>query len=153
MKKFLTLGLVLGLAISFIGCDQAKDAVDAAKDASADAVDAAKDMGDKALEGVDFGDFDMAGLKDKFSGITEGFDGLTADNAGGLVDKITGLTGSIGDMGFGSLGDTAKAAVGKLIGPFIESINGLVGKISDEGIMGKVKPAVEALVTKLKTMM
>jgi hypothetical protein len=103
-------------------------------------------------EGADFGDLGMGGLKDlsgKFTGITDGFKNVTADNASGLADKIKGLTGSIDGMGLANLPESGKGVVGGMIGKFIKTINDAMGGISDDGILGILKPVVKGLMDKL----
>ena len=133
--------MLLGLIVIFAGCDAAKDAV-------SDATDKAGDMaGD--MTGIDFGDFDMAGMKEKFTGITDGFKDVTADNVDGLTSKITDLGGSIEGMGIDKLPGPAKTAVGGMVKTFCDSTKTAMDGISDEGILGKLKPAVDALLEKL----
>lgn len=101
------------------------------------------------LTNMDFGDFDMSGMQEKFTGITDGFQNVTAESAQGLAGKITDLTGSIDGMGLDNLTGPAKSAAGGVIGKFVETIQGALGGISDDGIMGMLKPAVESLIEKL----
>ncbi|MGI9519989.1 MAG: hypothetical protein ACR2NP_23240 [Pirellulaceae bacterium] len=134
MKKMTQTGmLLLGLMVAFAGCDAAKEKLDDAKD----------------LTNIDFGDFDMAGLQDQFSGITDGFKDVNADNVDGLTSKISGLTGSIDGMGIGNLTGPAKTAAGGVISKFIDAITSAMGGISDEGILSKLKPVVDPLLQKL----
>lgn len=107
-------------------------------------------VADTDLSDIDFGDFDMGGLKDKFAGITDGFKNVTADNADDLATKIKDLTGSVDSMGFDALTGPAKKAAGGVVGAFIDQINAAVDKISDDGIMGLIKPLVKTLVAKLE---
>lgn len=148
MKSFIQMTLIAGLAIAFIGCDATKDAVDKTKEAGANAAEAVGDMAN-----IDFGDFDMTGLKDKFTGITSGLKDVTADTAGDVVDKIKGLTSSIGDMGIGDLTGPAKTAVGEAISKFVDTVKSAIANISDEGILSQLKPAVDALMEKVKAFM
>lgn len=143
MKKItqqLTLAL-LGLIVALAGCDAAKNA------ASDAANNAAGQLGDMA--NIDFGDFDATGLKDKFAGITDGFKDVTAENVDGLTSKISDLSGSIDGMGIADLPAPAKTAVGGMITPFIGAIKTAMEGISDEGILGKLKPVVEPMLEKL----
>ena len=144
-KKLL---LVLLLSISLIGCDAAKEVGDKVADGANEAVENVKEMAD-----IDFGDFDMSGLKDKFSSITDGFKDVTADNAGDLASKISGLTGALDGFGIGDLTGGAKTAVGTAISTFADSITKAMEGISDDGILSKIKPVVEALVEKLNSFM
>ena len=103
-------------------------------------------------EGADFGDLGMDKLKElngTFTGITDGFKNVTADNASGLADKIKGLTGSIDGMGLANLPESGKGVVGGMIGKFIKTINDAMGGISDDGILGILKPVVKGLMDKL----
>ena len=129
--------LMLGLMVAITGCDAAKEKANQAKEK-------AKDMA-----GVDFGDFDIKGMKDKFAGITDGFKDVSADNVDGLKTKLTDLTGSIDTMGIGDLKGTAKTAAGGVMSKFGEAIKGAMGGITDEGILSKLKPAVGPLMEKL----
>lgn len=133
--------LLLALMVALTGCDAAKDAADKTKDAAAD------------MANIDFGDFDMTAMKDKLAGITEGFKDVTADNVDGLTSKISGLTGSLDDMGIDKLTGPAKTAVTSAMSTFVESVKSAMAGISDEGILGKLKPVVEALMEKVKAFM
>lgn len=138
MKKLTQISvLLLGLMIVFTGCDSAKKAADEAKD--------------KAKEMAELGDFDMKGLQDKFAGITDGFKDVSADNVDGLTSKITDLTGSLDGMGIGNLKGVAKTTVVEAIKKFGGTIESAMEGISDEGILGKLKPVVKALMDKVKS--
>ncbi len=142
MKKLTQLTLVLlGLIVALAGCEAAKNA------ASEAANNAASQVGDMA--NIDFGDFDAAGLKEKFAGITDGFKDVTAENVDGLTSKISDLSGSIEGMGIADLPAPAKTAVSGMITPVINTIKTAMEGISDEGIVGKLKPVVEPLLEKL----
>ena len=136
--------LLLGLIVAFIGCDAAKETADQAKDAGAGMVEGAKDLAD-----IDFGDFDMKGLQEKFTGITDGFKDVSADNVDGLTSKLSDLGGSIDSMGIGNLTGPAKTAVDTAISKFVDAIKSAMDGISDEGILAKLKPVVESLMEKL----
>lgn len=141
MKKFTQISLMLlGLMVAFAGCDAAKEAANDAKDKAAD------------MANVDFGDFDMDGLKEKFAGITDGFKTVSADNVDGLTSKISDLTGSMDGMGIDKLTGPAKTAVATVIEKFGDTIKAAMEGISDEGLLGKIKPVVEALMEKIKAM-
>ncbi len=138
MKKLTQIGmLMLGLMVAFAGCDAAKKAADDAKDKMADMAD------------IDFGDFDMKGLQGKFDGITDGFKDVNADNVDGLTSKISDLSGSIDGMGVDKLTGPAKGFVGKAMSTFSGVVEKAMGGISDEGILSKLKPAVDGLMSKL----
>ena len=136
--------LLLGLIVAFAGCDAAKETADKAKDAGAGMVEGAKDMAN-----IDFGDFDMKGLQGKLTGITDGFKDVTTENVDGLTSKISDLGGSIDGMGIGKLTGVAKTAVGTAISTFANAIKSAMDGISDEGILGKLKPVVDSLMEKL----
>lgn len=168
--KFLLMFFVL---FGILGCDTAKEVGDSVADGAkevgekvaegaGDMVEGAKEMGDKVAEGakdmvesakdmanIDFGDFDMSGLKDKFTSITDGFKDVSADSTEGLVSKIKDLTGSLDGLGIGNLTGAAKTAVGTAISAFVETVTKALEGISDEGILSKLKPVVESLVEKL----
>ena len=162
------LGALVFLGWKFLmpGAENAADMAGKAADGVAGAVSNAGDMAGKAADGVtgalsdaagsmtdmaniDFGGFDMSGLQSKFTGITDGFQNVTSENASGLATKITDLTGSIDGLGLDKLTGPAQAASQGAIGKFIESITGALGGIGDGGIMGVLKPAVDALIEKL----
>ena len=138
MKKLNQISaLLLGLMVALTGCDAAKEAANDAKDKAAD------------MANIDFGGFDMKGLQAKFTGITDGFKDVTADNVDGLTSKITDLDGTIDGMGIDKLTGPAKTAVGGVVSKFGDAIKSAMGGISDEGILAKLKPVVETLMEKL----
>lgn len=135
--------LLLALAVVFTGCDAAKEAADAANDA--------KDkVGEMA--NMDFGDFDMKGLQEKFTGITDGLKDVSAENVDGLSSKISDLSGSMDSLGIDSLTGPVKTAVMGAVSKFGDTVKAAMDGISDEGILGKLKPAVEALMEKINAM-
>ncbi len=141
MKKLTQISLLLlAMMVAFTGCD-------AAKKAASDAGDKAADMAN-----VDMGDFDLNGLKDKFTGITDGFKDVTADNVDGLTSKISDLSGSMDGMGIDKLPTAAKGVVGGVISKFGDTIKAAMEGISDEGILGKLKPVVDALMEKISAL-
>jgi hypothetical protein len=91
----------------------------------------------------------VKGLQEKFTGITDGFKDVSADNVSGLTTKLSDLSGSIDGMGIGNLPGPAKAFVGTMISKFTDTIKSALGGITDEGILSKLKPAVDALMEKL----
>jgi hypothetical protein len=142
MKKLTQISLLLlAMMVAFTGCD-------AAKKAASDAGDKAADMAN--VEGL--GDFDLDGLKDKFTGITDGFKDVTADNVDGLTSKISDLSGSMDGMGIDKLPTAAKGVVGGVISKFGDTIKAAMEGISDEGILGKLKPVVDALMEKINAL-
>lgn len=145
MKKLTQISfLMLGLMVAMTGCDAAKDAASQAGDAVGAAAGGAMD-----LSGVDFGGFDMAGLQEKFTGVTDGFKDVSAENVDGLTEKISGLGESVDAMGAAELGAPAKTAAGTVIAAFKTAVTKAMDGISDEGILGKLKPAVDGLMEKL----
>jgi hypothetical protein len=108
--------------------------------------------GSKAVGDVDFGDFDMAGLTAQFTGITQGLKDVTTDNVSPLADKISGLTKSLGEMGFDKLAGPAKTAVTTAISGFTESVENQLAGISDAGILAILKPVIDALMQKIKSL-
>lgn len=139
--------LLLGLMIAFTGCDAAKETAKQAKDAGSGMVEDAKDMAN-----IDFGDFDMKGMQEKLAGITTGFKDVSADNVGGLTSKLSDFGGSIESLGIGNLTGPAKAAVTGVIAKFVETIKSAMSGITDEGILSKLKPAVDQLMEKINAM-
>lgn len=138
MKKLTQISvMLLGLMVIFAGCDAAKDAAKGAADKAGD------------MANVDFGDFDMDGLNEKFKGITEGFKNVSADNVDGLTSKISGLSTAMDGMGLDKLTGPAKTAVSTAISTFAGAVKTAMEGISDEGILGKLKPVVEALMEKI----
>jgi len=137
--------LFLALMVVSTGCDAAKEAADSAKEKAAGVADMAN---------IDFGDFDMTGLNEKFAGITDGFKGgVTADNVDGLTSKISGLTDSMDGMGIDKLTGPVKTAVGGVMATFVDAVKAAMGGISDDGILGKLKPVVDALMEKVNSFM
>ena len=137
--------LLLMFLVAFAGCDAAKEA---ATEAAQDAADKAKDaVAD--LANIDFGDFDIKGLQEKLTGITDGFKNIAADNVDGLTSKISELSSSFDGMGIDKLTGPAKSAVGEVISKFADSIKSAMDGISDEGILAKLKPVIEALMEKV----
>lgn len=132
--------LLLALMVAFTGCDAAKQAASDAKDKAVD------------ISNVDFGDFDMKGMQEKLTGITEGFKDVTADNVDGLTSKITDLSGSMDSMGIDQLTGPAKTAFTGVLSKFTAAIEAAMANISDEGILGKLKPVVEALMEKVNAL-
>ena len=138
MKKFTQFSLLLlGLMVAMAGCDAAKEAANDAKDKATD------------MANIDFGDFDMKGLQAKLDGITDGFKGVASDNVDGLTSKITDLTGSLEGLGIDNLPGPAKAFAVGALNKFGDAIKTALEGISDEGILGKLKPVVEALMEKI----
>ena len=139
MKKLsqFTCLLLLTLMVVFTGCDAAQEAADKAKDSVAD------------VANIDFGDFDMKGLQEKFTGITDGFKDVSADSVDGLTSKISDLSGSIEGMGIDKLTGPAKTAVTGAISKFADAINSAMEGISDDSILSKLKPVVDALMEKI----
>lgn len=140
MKKLIAI-LMLTLFVGMVGCEAAKEA---AKDAADKTKDKVADMAN-----IDFGDFDMSGMNEKIAGITDGIKGVTADNVGGLTSKITEFTGSLDGMGIDGLAGPAKTAVTGVLSQFVEAIKSALGGISDDGILSKLKPVVDALIEKI----
>ena len=105
--------------------------------------------GAKDLANIDFGDFDMKGMEEKLSGITDGFKEVTTENVDALASKISELGSSIEDSGIGKLTGSAKTAVETVFSKFIDTIKGAMDSISDEGILSKLKPAIDSLKAKL----
>jgi len=138
MKQLTSISLLLlAVTIALTGCNAATDVANKAKDQAAD------------LANIDFGDFDMKGVQEKFTGITDGFKDVTADNVDGLTSKISGLTDSMDGMGIDKLTGPAKTAVGGALTKFVDAVKAAMGGISDEGILGKLKPVVDALMEKV----
>ena len=117
------------------------------------------DMGDKAAGALDFGDLDLSPLGDTgtklqegFSGITSGFTGLAEtgeDGANALAGKITDFSGSIGNLGLGSLPAAAKPVATTMIGKFIDTIQGMLDG-QNALIKGVLQGPVDTLLEKLK---
>ncbi len=155
MRKFWMLVLPLAmLLVTGIGCSntdelnkEAAKELDKIGDLNIEMpeTDAAK----KALEGVP--GLDLAKLKEQFQGITEGISNLTAENANAVVEKISSLTSSLGEMGLEKL-DAAKLGMLKpVINAFKTTVNEKMATISDESVLGKIKPAVNAMMEKLNS--
>lgn len=145
MKKLTQLTLVLlTMVVAFAGCEAAKDA---ASNAASEGMDKMAEMAN--IEGLDQ---DMVkGMQEKFTGITDGFKDVTAENVDGLTSKISELGGSIDEMGVDKLPAPAKTFVSGLMTKFADTLQGLVDGVADEGIVGKLKPVVTPLLEKLKS--
>ena len=138
MKKLTQISvLLLGLMVVFAGCDAATEMANKAKDSAAD------------MAGIDFGSFDMAGLQEKFTGVTDGLKDVSAENVDGLTSKMSELGDSVEGMGVADLPAPAKAAAGGVVATFKTAVTTAMESISDEGVLGKLKPAVEGLMEKL----
>ena len=117
------------------------------------------DMGDKAAGALDFGDLDLSPLGDTgtklqegFSGIASGFTGLAEtgeDGANALAGKITDFSGSIDNLGLGSLPEAAKPVATSMIGRFIDSIQNMLDG-QNALIKGVLQGPVDTLLEKLK---
>ena len=102
------------------------------------------------MEGGSGTKFELNSLQDKFSGITSAFEnGVTMDSAGPLAEKITALTGSIGNMGIGNLEGAAKDSAFGAIGNFRDTISTSMESVTDEGILGILRPVIEKLMQAL----
>ena len=134
MKNLLC--LLLACFVIATGCDSAESV----KKAGKEVVDGAKEAAN----------FDLKGLTEKFTAITGGFKDLSADNVGGLTSKITELTGSLDGMGIDKLSGVTKTGAMEAIKGFIGKVKEAMGGIKDEGILSKLKPAIEPLMEKLK---
>ena len=137
--------LLMAMMVALTGCD-------AAKDAASGMADKAGGLGDMAdMANMDFGSFDMAGMKEKIAGVTEGFSNVNEENADELAEKVTELDGAVGAVDTESLPAPAKTAISGVMTKLADTIQTSMDGISDEGIMGKLKPVVEPLLEKLKT--
>ena len=110
------------------------------------------EAGAAAVGDTDFGDFDMSGLTAQFGGITNGLKDVSTENADGLADKISGLTKSLEGMGFDKLAGPAKTAVGSAIDGFKKSVETAMNNISNDAIRAILKPVVDALMEKIKSL-
>lgn len=148
----LLLPLILLAALAFGAFKMFGGAADDGASLVANAIGDLKIPGVEIPEGTDFGSFGASGLKglnDRLTGITEGLKGVNAENLPALTDKITGLTNVVDNMGLADLPESGKGIVGTMIGKFVDTVKAAVDGISDEGILGKLKPAVDALIDKL----
>ena len=116
-------------------------------------------MGDKVAGAFDLGDLDISSMGDTgtklqegFSGIASGFTGLAEtgeDGANALAGKITDFSGSIDNLGLGSLPAAAKPVATTMIGKFIDTIQGMLDGQSAL-IKGVLQGPVDTLLEKLK---
>ncbi len=141
MKKLTQLTLVLlTMIVAFAGCDAAKQAASQGMDKMGDMVN---------IEGLD--QEMVKGIQEKFTGITDGFKDVTAENVDGLASQITELDGTIDGLGVDQLPAPAKTFVSGIMSKFADTLQGLVDGVADEGVVGKLKPAVMPLLEKLKS--
>jgi hypothetical protein len=152
LLKFLVPLLLLG-ALAFLGYTiiTGGSAGDGETSAATDLDVDSENLESLIPNGVDFGEFDIKGLQEKFTGITDGLNNVSTDSAEGLVGKITELTGSIDSMGIDKLTGPAKSAAGGVIGSFIETVQSSLDSMTDDGLLSMLKPVVNALVEKLDT--
>ena len=129
--------LLLALMVVFAGCDQAKDMASKAGD----------------MANIDIGGMKLTDMKEKLSGITEGFKDVNEENVDGLTSKITDLSGEIDEEKAKDVPAEAKTMVSGVITKFKETVTAKMEGISDEGLMGKLKPAVDGLMEKLNAFM
>ena len=142
MKLLSTTGLMLvALMVVFAGCDAAKDMASKAKDG----------MGDMA--NMDFGDFDMASMKEKLTGITSGLQDVNAENVDGLTSQIEDVSGSLDDVDTEALPAPAKTFVSGMLTKFKDSVQTAMDGISDDSLLSKLKPAVDGLMEKINGFM
>ena len=116
-------------------------------------------MGDKVAGAFDLGDLDISSMGDTgtklqegFSGIASGFTGLAEtgeDGANALAGKITDFSGSIDNLGLGSLPEAAKPVATSMIGRFIDSIQNMLNG-QNALIKGVLQGPVDTLLEKLK---
>ena len=139
--------LMLGMMIAFTGCDATKENLDKATEAGTELAKNAQD-----LTKIVFGDFDMTGLQETFSGITEGFKSLSADNVDALTSQLSGLGASMDTMGLADLSGPAKTAVMEAIGKFADAIKSAMDGVSDESLLSKLKPVVDPILEKIKAL-
>ena len=126
--------LLMALMVVFAGCDQAKDMAKKGAD----------------MANIDFGDFDIDGMKEKLTGVTDGLKDVTTENVDGVTSKITDLSDSVDGMGIDKLPAPAKTFVSGMLTKFGDSVKAAMEGISDDSILAKLKPAVEALMEKVK---
>ena len=89
--------------------------------------------------------FELSALSDQLGDITTAFEGVNADNAGALAEKISNLTKSFGEMGIDKLDGAAKESATTAIGKFKDAVTNSMQAITDEGILGTLKPVIEKL--------
>ena len=142
MKNLSQIGLLLlALTVVFAGCDAAKDAATKAKDG----------VGDMA--GMDFGGFDMAGMKEKLTEIKDGFQNVTTENVDGLTSNIEDVSGDLEGVDAEALPAPAKTAISGMLTKFKDTVQTAMDGISDESVLAKLKPAVEGLMEKINAFM
>ena len=129
------------LMFSFAGCGAGTETVGGAIENLTD------------LSKFEFGGIKGDELQDKFAGVVGGLKDVNADNVDDVTEKITELDTTLEGVDTESLPAPAKTALGGFVKTFSEKLEKAMGGISDEGILGKLKPAVEPLMAKLKGMM
>ncbi|MEL7499723.1 MAG: hypothetical protein AAFN77_19120 [Planctomycetota bacterium] len=144
MKTLSSISLILVmLTVALTGCDKAQEAAEnAANEASNKVAD---------MSNIDFGDFDMTGMQEKINGITDGLKDVSSDNVEGITTKISEFTSSLDGMGIDKLTGTAKTAVTGVMSTFGATIKSALEGITDEGILSKLKPVIDALMEKISS--
>lgn len=137
--------------------DAVNKAADGAKNMVADAQNAVTE-GMSSVPKLDFSGLDLSALgetgtklQSEFTGITEGFRNLTDEaSANTLKDKMSGLTGSLENMGLGDLSGVAKTTASTMIEKFIETVQSLLDKVENPTLKGILQPAADSLLAKLR---
>ena len=140
--------LVVALMVSMVGCDEVKKGADEVKDAASKA-------GDKVsseIGKIDFGDFDMKGIQEKLTGVTDGLKNVSADTVDSVTAKIGELTKSLENSDFGKMSASAKAAVKTAMSKFGDTVKGAMDNISDDAVVQKLKASIDPLMEKIKNM-
>ena len=138
MKKLTQLTLLsLVLVVAFAGCD-------AAQNAASNAAGSVTDMADMEIGGMK-----MSDLKEKITGISKGFTGVTEESADDLKDKIADFDSTVEGIDVDELSAPAKTAATGMMSGFASTLEGLMAKVP-EPIKAKLEPAVTPLMEKLK---
>ena len=148
MKKLTQNSLLLmAMMVAFAGCD-------AAKEAGSNMANKAGEMAGKAgdMANMDFGDFNMESMKEKLTEVTTGLSNVTEENADEVAAKVNELNEDVGEVDTASLPAPAKTMVSGMMTKFADKIQTAMDGIDDANILSKLKPAVEPLLEKLKSM-
>jgi hypothetical protein len=168
MKRFLFVCALASIGLAVTGCEEAKkmgaDAAATAKSAAKDAAgDVAKATGvadmmskaTEALSSIEGGSAMLNNVKDSFGSLTGAVSSITdIESAKAALPKLSDVTEKFSGMTdmFGKLPATAKGAVSGVFSSALEQLKPVLEKaMAIPGVEAIVKPAIDALMEKLKS--